>query len=194
MASETFYSPKAPVRYAHLIKADEYEGKWSYSCELILSNDDPAHAAFLDKLEAEFVALHGAKKPRSSKGTPWKPDKNDASKTVVKFSANRFTNDDGTYSKGPRIYDAKKVPWDGSSIGNGSVLIVGFTIYPWARSEGCGIKLQPKACQVVKFVPYEDAGEQVAAGFEEQEGYSVADPSGYVDEFGDELSTEEMPY
>lgn len=191
MASETFYSPKAPVRWAHLINADEYEGKYSYSCELVLSNNDPSHKLFLDKLEAEFVALHGAKKARSSKGTPWKSDKDDASKTVVRFRANRFENEDGTFSKGPRIVDAKKAPWDGSEIGNGSELIIGFTCYPWSRSEGCGITLQPKACQVVNFVPREDPGEQVAEGFEEQDGYSVADAGGFVDEFGD---SEEAPF
>lgn len=191
MASETFYSPKAPVRWAHLINADEYEGKYSYSCELVLSNNDPSHKLFLDKLEAEFVALHGAKKARSSKGTPWKSDKDDASKTVVRFKANRFENEDGTFSKGPRIVDAKKAPWDGSEIGNGSELIIGFTCYPWSRSEGCGITLQPKACQVVSFVPREDPGEQVAEGFEEQDGYSVADAGGFVDEFGD---SEEAPF
>jgi len=186
MASEMFYSPKAPVRWAHLINADEYEGKWSYSCELVLSNDDPAHAAFLKRLDAEFIALHGAKKARSSKGTPWKPDKDDDSKTVVRFKTNRFENPNGTFSKGPRIVDAKKQPWDGREIGNGSILIVGFTIYPWSRSEGCGISLQPKACQVVDFIAREDLGESVADGFEEQDGFSVADSTGYVDEFGDE--------
>jgi hypothetical protein len=192
MASETFYSPKAPVRWAHLINADEYEGKWSYSCELVLSNDIQAHRSFLEKLEAEFVALHGAKKARSSKGTPWKADKDDATKTVVRFKANRFTNDDGTHSKGPRIVDAKKAAWDGSEIGNGSLLVVGFTIYPWSRSEGCGITLQPKACQVVEFVAREDLGDAVADGFEEQEGgYAVAQPAGYHDEFA---SDEEAPF
>lgn len=186
MGSETYYSPKATVRWAHLINADEYEGKYSYSCELVLSKNEPAHQAFLEKLEAEFVALHGAKKARSSKGTPWKPDKDDATKTVVRFKSNRFENPDGTFSKGPRIVDAKKQPWDGREIGNGSVLIVGFTIYPWSRSEGCGISLQPKACQVVEFVAREDLGEAVADGFEEQEGFSVAEPSGFVDEFAEE--------
>ena len=188
MASETFYSPKAPVRWAHLINADEYEGKYTYSCELALEPaSNPSHKLFLEELEAEFVALHGAKKPRSSKGTPWKPDKDDASKTVVRFKANRFTNDDGTHSKGPRIVDAKKASWDSSEIGNGSVLIIGFTIYPWSRSEGCGITLQPKACQVVEFVAREDLGDAVADGFEEQEGgFALAPATSYRDEFGDE--------
>lgn len=192
MASEIFYSPKAPVRWAHLINADEYEGKWSYSCELVLNNSDPIHAAFLKKLDAEFVALHGAKKARSAKGTPWKPDKDDPGKTVVRFKANRFENADGTFSKGPRIVDARKQPWNGQDIGNGSELIVGFTCYPWNRSEGCGISLQPRACQVVTFVPREDPGEKVADGFDEiPDGYAVGAADGYVDEFADD---EEVPF
>jgi hypothetical protein len=58
--------------------------------------------------------------------------------------------------------------------------------------DGAGISLLPKACQVVSYVPREDAGEAVADGFEEQEGgYSVAQPTGYVDEFA---SDEEPPF
>jgi hypothetical protein len=39
-------------------------------------------------------------------------------------------------------------------------------------------------------VPREDPGEQIADGFEEQEGYSVADAGSYHDEFADE----EVPF
>jgi hypothetical protein len=179
------------VRWAHLINADEYEGKYSYSCELVLDNNNAAHKAFLAKLEAEFVAQHGAKKSRSAKGEPWRPDKEDATKTVVRFKANRFSNDDGTFTKGPRMVDAKKQPWDGQEIGNGSELIIGFTVYPWNRSEGCGVTLQPKAVQVVTLIPREDPGDKVADGFDEQDGYVVGQASEYVDEFADD---EEAPF
>ena len=40
MASETLYSPKAPVRYAHLITAELYKEKWNYSVELILDDNN----------------------------------------------------------------------------------------------------------------------------------------------------------
>ena len=179
------------MRWAHLINADEYEGKYSYSCELVLDNNNAAHKAFLAKLEAEFVAQHGAKKSRSAKGEPWRPDKEDATRTVVRFKANRFSNDDGTFTKGPRMVDAKKQPWDGQEIGNGSELIIGFTVYPWNRSEGCGITLQPKAVQVVTLIPREDPGDKVADGFDEQDGYVVGQASEYVDEFADD---EEVPF
>lgn len=179
--AEIFYSPCAPVRYAHLITAGLYDGKYSYSIELLLTpTTTPEHQAFLDRLEAEFIAQHGAKKPRSDKGTPWKIDKSDPTITVVKFKSNRFENVNEitgavTYSKGPRIVDAKRNAWDGRDIGNGSEMIIGFTVYAWTRSEGCGVQLQPKACQVVKFVPYEGSESAAVEGFQEQEGYTVAE-------------------
>ena len=188
MASETFYSPKAPVRYAHLITAELYKDKWNYSVELILDDANPSHKAFLARLEAEFVALHGAKRERAKGGEPW--SSLGEGKTRVRFKTRRFENSDGTFSKGPRLVDAKKQPWNGQEIGNGSEMIVGFTIRDWT-DDGAGISLLPKACQVVNYVPREDAGEQVAEGFEEQEGYSVADAGSYVDEFA---SDEEPPF
>jgi len=183
MASETFYSPKAPVRYARLVNAGFYKDKWSYSVELILTDADPAHKAFLDKLESEFVALYGTKRQPAENGKPWLSLGNGT--TRVKFKTNRFENSDGTFSKGPRLVDAKKQPWNGQEIGNGSEMIIGFTVGGW--KEDVGISLHPKACQVVSFVPREDtSGDEVAEGFEEQEGYSVAAADGYHDEFSDE--------
>jgi hypothetical protein len=191
MASETFYSPKAPVRYVHLIHADEYKGKWFYSVEMILDDSNPAHKAFLAKLETEFSAEHGAKKKRAPHGAPWTPIDGQPGKTRVRFKTNRFQNDDGTFTKGPRLVDAKKQAWNGAEIGSGSEMIIGFAIRGWDGEEGCGITLLPKAGQVVAYVPREDAGEQVAEGFDEVEGgYAVADAGGFVDEFaagGEEL-------
>lgn len=180
--AEIIYSPCAPVRYAHLITAGLYEGKYSYSVELLLSPfTNPQHKAFIEKLDAEFIAQNGSKKTRAEKGTPWKADKTDPTITVVKFKSNRFENVNEvtgvtTYSKGPRIVDAKRNDWDGRDIGNGSEMIIGFTAHGWDRSEGCGIQLRPKACQVVKFVPYEGDDAKAADGFEEQDGYTVDSP------------------
>ena len=188
MASETFYSPKAPVRYARLVNAGFYKDKWSYSVELILTDVNPAHQAFLDKLESEFVALYGTKRQPAENGKPWL-SLGDGT-TRVKFKTNRFENSDGTFSKGPRLVDAKKQPWNDQEIGNGSEVIISFTVKSW--KDDVGISLHPKACQVVSFVPREDTtGEEAAEGFEEQDGYSVAESVGYVDEFA---STEEVPF
>jgi hypothetical protein len=79
---------------------------------------------------------------------------------------------------------------DGSAIGNGSRLVVAFTIHPWDRPEGVGITLVPRAARVVHFVPYREC--DPTEGFEEQEGYSqaVAAGDGGYDEFDDD---EEVP-
>jgi hypothetical protein len=184
MAHETFYSPKAPVRYAHLVTANLYKDKWSYSVELMLDEINPAHKVFLEKLESEFVALHGTKRERNKSGEPWA--NLGEGKWRVKFKTRRFDNPDGTFSKGPLLVDAKKAPWNGQEIGNGSEMIISFTIRDW-MDDGAGVSLHPKACQVVSFVPREDGSEKAAEGFEEQEGYSVnAAASGFDDEFGDD--------
>ena len=190
MPSEILYSPQAPVRWAHLITARETldpSKPKAFTCELLLSSSNPKHVAFLTRLDQVFTDTHGAKKRRSDKGTPWKTDKDDGTLTVVKFKAQEFVRDDNSKAAGPRVLDSRKQPWDGSEIGNGSEVILAFTTYGWERPEGTGLSLQPKAVQVVTFVPRADLGDAAADGFTEQEGgYSVAQPAGFVDEFGDE--------
>lgn len=187
MASKLFYTPCAPVRYAHLVNADLYKGKLSYGCQLLLNTKLPAHAAFLTTLDDEFTALHGATKPRSQQGIPWKETlAENLSIRVVKFKIRRFDNTDGSVSQGPVIKDAKKGQWDGKKIGNGSTIVIAFTFwpYPGEPGEGCGVMLQPKAIQVRQFVPYIDnSGEEAADGFSyDENGYTV--DGGFNDEFG----------
>ena len=188
MAFEILYTPKAEVRWAYLITAREQldpSKPKAWTCELVLQNSDPKTKAFLEKLEEQFVAAHGTKKRRSDKGQPWKPDKDKPQElTVVKFKANEFVRDDGSKAAGPKVIDAKKQSWDGRSIGNGSKVIIAFTVYPWERAEGCGLQLQPKAVQVVDFVAYEE--QDATGGFEEQDGYVVPGVAEEFDEFAEE--------
>ena len=192
MASETYYTPQAPVRWCHLITAREQLERnkpRAWTVEMVLSKDNPKHCAFLDQLDKLFVESHGSKKTRSEKGEPWKLDKTDPSKVVVKFKTLEFVRDDGSKSSPPQLIDSKRAPWDRSAVGNGSELIIKFSVYAWDRPEGVGITLQPKAAQVVAFVPRED--EDATEGFDEVEGgYAVAAAGGFVDKFaagGEEL-------
>lgn len=186
MAPAILYSPLAPVRWAHLITAREQldpNKPKAWTCELLLSQDDPKHQAFLVSLDALFTDTHGSKKKRSDKGVPWKTDREDPTITVVKFKAQQFVRDDSSTAPGPKVMDSRKQPWDGSQIGNGSEVVLAFTTYGWERPEGTGLSLQPKAVQVVSFVPRADLGESAADGFEEQEGYSVQAAASFTDEF-----------
>ena len=123
-------------------------------------------------MEDQFIALHGSRKRRAEKGFPWKADKEKPSEiTVVRFKMPQFQRRDGSLSEGPRIVDARKQPWDGAAIGNGSKVIVAFDIYDWDGENGCGMTFQPRAVQVVEFVPYEQV--DPTDGFEEVEGYTT---------------------
>ena len=187
---DIIYTPVAPVRWAYLITAREQlepNKPRAWTCDLLLSQLDPKRAAFLEKLEQVFIDAHGSMKKRSEKGEPWKKDKEDATLTVVKFKALEFVRDDKSKVRGPRIIDSRKQAWDDQAIGNGSKCIIAFTVHPWNRPEGTGLTLIPSAVQVVSLVPYEGSDEKAVDGFTEQEGgYSVAQPAGFVDEFGDE--------
>ena len=189
MAADIHFTPIAPVRWAHLITAREQldtSKPRAWTVEMVLDpTNNPKHQAFIEKLDQIFIEAHGTKKKRSDKGQPWKADKEDASKVVVKFKTNEFVREDGSKASGPQLIDSKRQPWDGSAIGNASEMIIRFSTYAWERPEGTGLSLQPKAAQVVTFVPR--AEQDATDGFEEQEGgYAVAQPTGYVDEFGDE--------
>jgi hypothetical protein len=187
--AKVLYTPLAEARWAYLIEPRpqmDPDKPLAWSVDLVFPAGDPKTIDFHKKLEDAFVAEHGTKKRRSDKGFPLKADKSDPDLLVCKFKAQQLVRRDGTTAPGPKLIDAKKQPWDGSAIGNGSKLIVAFKLHAWDRPEGCGISLIPRAAQVVHFVPYleEDATE----GFEEQAGgYTVPGVADEFDEFGDEL-------
>jgi hypothetical protein len=185
---KVMYTPLAEARWAYLVEPRaqmDPDKPYAWSVDLVMVANDPKTIAFQKKLEEAFIAEHGANKRRSDKGFPMKPDKENPDLMVVKLKAQQLTRRDGSTAPGPTVIDAKKKPWDGSSIGNGSQVITAFKIHPWTRPEGCGISLILKAAQVVHFVPYlQDDG---VDGFDEQEGYSIPSAAAMFDEFDDGL-------
>ncbi len=69
------------------------------------------------------------------------------------------------------VFDARMNPWPRDVlIGNGSIIKVCFTLWPWNVSArgGVGVTLRPKAVQIINHVPYEP--EEKTYGFQPQEG------------------------
>jgi len=200
MATDILFSPLAQVRWAHLVKPRPQmdAGKPpAWSVELLLPLAEASSQTFLETLERQFIEVHGSRKRRSDKGVPWKPDRERPEELmVVKFKAQQLTRRDGSQASGPRLIDARKQPWSGAEIGNGSRLVIAYLIHAWDRPEGVGVTLIPRAAQVVHFVPYQQS--DPTEGFQEQEGYSQAEAAlggamadeGY-DEFADD---EEVPF
>lgn len=176
MSKELFRTPLAEVRWAHLITPRPQLDRTkplAWSCDLLLAASDQAAQTFLLAMEDQFIARHGSRKRRAEKGFPWKPDKEHPDQfTVVRFKVPQFQRRDGSLSEGPRIVDAKKQPWSGAAIGNSSKVVIAFDIYDWEGENGCGMTFQPRAVQVVEFVPYEQV--DPIDGFQEVDGYSAA--------------------
>ena len=200
MATEILYSPQAEVRWAHLVAPRaqmDPEKPLAWSVELLLPLAEPTSGGFLETLERQFIEAHGSKKRRSDKGEPWKPDRERPDELmVVKFKAQQLSRRDGSMAPGPRLIDARKQPWNGAPIGNGSRLVIAYVIHAWDRPEGVGITLIPRAAQVLHYVPYQES--DPTQGFQEQEGYSQEDAAladaavdGGYDEFAGD---EEVPF
>jgi hypothetical protein len=177
MAKELYVTPLAEVRWCKLVgnaRPNTFDpGKPNqWTAELVLDNANKTHSAWLVEMEDQYETLHGSKKKHKA-AFPWAPDKEDDTKTVVRFKLNEFKRKDGSVSEGPTIFDSRKNPWPADKeIGNGSKVIVAFSIYAWEGPTGCGLTFQPLKAQVVDLVEYERKG-----------GAEVFDviPGGYVD-------------
>lgn len=69
------------------------------------------------------------------------------------------------------VFDAQMNQWPRDVlIGNGSIVKVCYTLWPWnvAARGGVGVTLRPKAVQIINHVPYE--AEERTYGFQPQEG------------------------
>lgn len=69
------------------------------------------------------------------------------------------------------VFDARKNPWPKDvRIGNGSLVKVCFTLWPWNVKPrgGVGVTMHPRAVQVINHIPYEP--EEKDYGFQQEEG------------------------
>ena len=93
------------------------------------------------------------------------------------------------------VFDAKMNHWPKDVlIGNGSIVKVCFSLYPWnvvARG-GVGVTLRLKAVQIIDHVPYE--AEERTFGFEEEEGVDIGEQVGFGKQPLEEKPEEENPY
>ena len=167
-------SPLAEAEWAKVIepgKGYEEGDPEEWVIDLVLDpSANPAHLEFISKIELLMQEAHGSSVKVAERGWPFRDHKQRAGLVVVKFKRNTVTKK-GNQLPPPVIVDARKQPWNGDLIGNGSKVKVGFSYYGWARKDGAGISLQLESLQVIDLVPYE--GIDPTGGFGEEEGYAV---------------------
>ncbi len=93
----------------------------------------------------------------------------------------RVARRDGTQNDAPTVVDAQKQPFTGL-IGNGSVVNVMYTPFPWEMNGKSGVSPLLKKVQVVDLVEYK-AGED----FDVEDGFTASDAPSATAELNDEV-------
>lgn len=137
------------------------EGKprcWSISWAKDQSDKDTL--ALMEKIEEEFVRIHGDGAKPSKNAWPFREqnDKegNPSGLMEFRFKKNETTKK-GMVLQAPAVYDSHKNLWPtGELIGNGSLVKVAFSAWGWEDKFGKkGISLSFEALQVLDLVAYE---------------------------------------
>lgn len=178
MTKELIKTPLGEVRWCKLLgEARENYDKngFEWTAEMLLDGQDKNVIEFTMMMEQKFHELHGT---QAKKNTYWfncLPDKEDSSKLVLKFKLPCFVQKDGSKSEGPIVMDSRRAPWPtNTEIGNGSKVIIAFSIYPWSNKAGAGMTLQPIKMQVVDLVEYSGG-----SSFPKDEEVFEVIPTGY---------------
>jgi hypothetical protein len=186
MPRELIVSPRGEALWAKVLgeAAEGYEddAPRAWSISLLLDPSDPETIAFIERLEAQFWALHGKGVKVAANGWPFADEttKDEKGRPVptgkVKFNFKRkeFTAK-GNAKPAPVVVDAKKKAWPQEMlIGNGSKVKVAFSPWAWSGPSGKGMSLELESLQVLDLVPFEKA--DAADAFSEEDGYEVATP------------------
>jgi len=186
MPRELIVSPRGEALWAKVTgdAAEGYEedAPRAWSVSLLLDPNDPETISFIERLEAQFEAMHGKGVKVASNGWPFgdettKDEKGRAVPTgKVKFNFKRreFTAK-GNAKPAPVVVDAKKKAWPQEMlIGNGSKVKVAFSPWPWSGPSGKGMSLELESLQVLDLVPFEKP--PAADAFDEEDGFEVETP------------------
>ena len=157
------------------------EGKprcWSISWAK--DQGDKETLALMEKIEEEFVRIHGDAGKPSKNAWPFREqnDKegNPSGLMEFRFKKNETTKK-GMVLQAPAVYDSHKNLWPtGELIGNGSLVKVAFSAWGWEDKFGKkGISLSFEALQVLDLVAYERTAPADAFGVEN--GYVIDTPA-----------------
>lgn len=193
------FSPIAKTRYNHLNTPDEYEGKKTFKCEQILTEEELDHDGFREKIEAVIEAAYqqaleetkSAKKRKEiEKVFPWTEEEDDEGEEtgdwLVRYKSNPHTQGKKKGKRRYPIVDAEGNPTDTLVFG-GSVIRVKAYVKPyWMKSTNkVGATLYIQGIQIVELAGGND-GDYGDAGFGKVEG-GFTDSGGSSRDDGDDF-------
>jgi hypothetical protein len=101
-----------------------------------------------------------------------KPKQNAEGEWIIKFKRKVFKKD-GTYADKPALVDANLNPVT-TSVGNGSEVIVQYSVYEWSNNFGAGTGSDLSGVQIINLVEFK-AGD--GAEFEKEDGFTSTSPA-----------------
>lgn len=197
-------TPFGIAQWPHLNKPDEYKGKLTYKCNVIVPGTDATElvAKIVEETEKSYEetkaklqeqAKNGKDGPTKAKAkkaleglTKTLPfvdavddDGNETGDIVLKCKANAtFTDKKTQVEKSIKIslFDAKNKPLK-ESIWGGSVLRISYSLIPYyvASANTCGVSIRIEGVQVKDLVSGSGGRSGAAMGFGEVDGYESSD-------------------
>ena len=195
-------TPKGELMYPHLKTTETFNGQdtGKYSVTIKFSKEDTAKvaAALEAEWEKAYASAEGIKGKTLKRGSEpnlgsMREDKNGDIIFKAKCSAEIKTKTGDVKKLTVAVFDAKGKPTD-AEVGHGSIGKLSVNLVPFhISSSNYGITMRLNGVQVIELKEPGSWGDAASMGFEEEEGYSVAEEAegmpfrGGDDEDGDEF-------
>ena len=185
-------TPAGVLVYPHLNSPDyKFDEAGVYQTKLRLSGKDvTALTALCKKVQKEAAAE--AKENGKFKGKGAVPladlpiSEDDDGNTMFNFKmkAKGTTRNGETFTREPKLFDAKGRPCMDAKVGGGTVAIIAFETYGYYAKMvgGAGVSLRLEAVQVLDLKEWGNGRDAEGFGFAEQDGFSVDEFTPVADE------------
>lgn len=182
--TEIFRTSSAPCKWAKVLKpfVDQYHKDGAYAIDLEFNEDDAS--GIMNEIRDRMVVFKDKEVGAGRTVKGWSIHrgfkKNDElNNYIFSFTQNAVYNpaDGEALHFSVDVFDSQLNPWPKEMlIGNGSLVKVAYSYYPWNVSVqgGIGMTLKLRGVQVLEHIPYEAAPR--THGFTAESGFVVDNP------------------
>ena len=180
---ELITTPIGVLVWPHLNSPDyEYDEAGVYQTKLRLSGTDAkkfkAFCTAQRKLAQAEAKENGKFKGKGAAPLADLPIKLDDDGNLLfnfKMKAKGTTRNGETFTREPKLFDAKGVPCNDARVGGGTVARISFEVYRYYAKMvgGAGISLRLEAVQIIDLQEWSSGRSAEGFGFDQEDGFSV---------------------
>ena len=180
---ELVTTPMGVLVWPHLNSPDyEYDEAGVYQTKLRLTGTDAEEFKAYCEAQQKEAAVE-AKESKSFKGKgkvpladlPYKEDDDGNLLFNFKMKAKGTTRNGETFTREPKLFDAKGQPCNDARVGGGTVARISFESYRYYAKMvgGAGVSLRLEAVQIIDLQEWSSGRSAEGFGFEATDGFSV---------------------